>query len=63
MALRKNLEEVAAIKTVMAGGCWVGLKRVPDLMLYLQSQMQVAKNEARTKTYGLTRRELEMFQE
>ena len=51
---------LTAIQTVMAGGCWVGLKRVTNLMQYLQSQMQAAKNEARTKTYGLTRRKLEI---
>jgi DNA-binding NarL/FixJ family response regulator len=51
---------LTAIQTVMAGGCWVGLKRVPNLMQYLQSQMQAAKTEARSKNYGLTRRELEI---
>jgi two-component system, NarL family, nitrate/nitrite response regulator NarL len=51
---------LTAIQTVMAGGCWVGLKRVPNLMQYLQSQMQAAKTEARAKNYGLTRRELEI---
>jgi DNA-binding NarL/FixJ family response regulator len=52
---------LTAIQTVMAGGCWVGLNRVPDLFQYLKSKTQAAKAEARTKTYGLTHRELEVI--
>jgi two-component system nitrate/nitrite response regulator NarL len=52
---------LTAIRTVMAGGCWVGLNRVPDLFQYLQSQMRAAKNDARRKTYGLTPRELQVI--
>ncbi len=62
LVLKASATEVllTAIQTVMAGGCWVGLKRVPNLLQYLQSQMQAAKTEARAKNYGLTRRELEI---
>ena len=52
---------LTAIQTVMAGGCWVGLNRVPDLFQYLKSKTEAAKAEARTKTYGLTHRELEVI--
>lgn len=38
----------------------MGLKRVPNLLQYLQSQMQTAKHEASLKTYSLTLRELEI---
>jgi two-component system, NarL family, nitrate/nitrite response regulator NarL len=60
LVLKASATEVllTAIQTVMAGGCWVGLKRVPNLLQYLQSQMQAAKREASLKTYSLTLREL-----
>lgn len=45
----------------MAGGCWVGLKRVPNLFQYLQSQVQASTQEARAKRYGLTPRELHII--
>ena len=51
---------LTAINTVMAGGCWVGLKRVFNLLQYLRSQMQASKQETRAKTFGLTPRELEI---
>jgi two-component system, NarL family, nitrate/nitrite response regulator NarL len=62
LVLKASATEVllTAIQTVMAGGCWVGLKRVPNLLQYLQSQMQAAKHEASLKTYSLTLRELEI---
>jgi len=62
LVLKASATEVllTAIQTVMAGGCWVGLKRVPNLLQYLQSQMQTAKHEASLKTYSLTLRELEI---
>lgn len=61
LVMKASATEVllTAIKTVMAGGCWVGLKRVPDLFKYLQSQVQAVTDEARAKTFGLTRRELQ----
>jgi two-component system, NarL family, nitrate/nitrite response regulator NarL len=51
---------LTAIETVVGGGCWVGLKRVPDLFQYLQSQVKAAKDEARAKTFRLTPRELQI---
>ncbi len=47
---------IESIRTVMAGGYWVGQQRVPDLLVYLKSQMK----EATRKTFNLTSRELEI---
>jgi two-component system nitrate/nitrite response regulator NarL len=51
---------LTAINTVMAGDCWVGLKRVPNLVQYLQAELRASRDEARAKTYGLTARELQI---
>ena len=51
---------LTAIATVMAGDFWVGLKRVPNLIQYLQTELKVSQDEARAKTYGLTARELQI---
>ena len=47
---------IESIRTVMAGGYWVGPKRVPDLLAYLKSQMK----ESTRETFNLTPRELEI---
>jgi two-component system nitrate/nitrite response regulator NarL len=51
---------LTAIHTVIAGDCWVGLKRVPNMAQYLQAELKASQDEARAKTYGLTARELEI---
>jgi len=51
---------LTAIASVMAGDFWVGLKRVPNLVQYLQAELQASQDEARAKTYGLTARELQI---
>ena len=51
---------LTAIQTVMAGGYWVGLKRVSNLTQYLQEQLKASQDEARARTFGLTTRELEI---
>jgi two-component system, NarL family, nitrate/nitrite response regulator NarL len=51
---------LTAINSVMAGDCWVGLKRVPNLVQYLQTELKASQDEARAKTYGLTARELQI---
>lgn len=63
LVIKASATEVllTAIETVMAGGCWVGLQRVPNLFAYLQSQIQAAKRESRAKTFGLTPRQLQII--
>lgn len=62
LVMKASATEVllTAIQTVIAGGCWVGLRRVSDLFEYLQSREEAVKDEARSKTFGLTRRELQV---
>ena len=63
LVMKASATEVllTAIKTVLAEGCWVGLKHVPDLFQYLQSQLKAVKEEARGKSFDLTRRELQII--
>lgn len=49
---------LTAIRTVIAGGYWVGLEQVPNLDRYLKSEM--SKQQPSAKTFGLTRRELQI---
>jgi two-component system, NarL family, nitrate/nitrite response regulator NarL len=49
-----------AIRTVMAGGYWVGRERVANLVQYLRNLIQSSSEEARQRRYGLTARELEI---
>lgn len=62
LVLKASATEVllTAMRTVMAGGCWVGMERVPNLFQYLQSQMRAAEAEERAKTFRLTPRELQI---
>jgi len=47
---------IESVRTVMAGGYWVGTQSVPNLLEYLQSEIK----EANRKKFGLTARELEI---
>jgi len=47
---------IESVRTVMAGGYWVGTQSVPNLLEYLQSETK----EANRKKFGLTARELEI---
>jgi len=51
---------LTAINSVMAGDFWVGLKRVSNLVQYLQAELRASRDEARVKSYGLTPRELQI---
>jgi two-component system, NarL family, nitrate/nitrite response regulator NarL len=49
-----------AVKTVMAGGCWVGRERVSNLGQYLRTLKQSTHDEAPQNKFRLTPRELEI---
>jgi DNA-binding NarL/FixJ family response regulator len=50
-----------SIRCVMAGEYWVGRGSVSDLVETLRELMPAAAGERRKKTFGLTRRELEII--
>ena len=49
-----------AVRTVVAGDHWVARAPVPNLLQYLQTLTQSAKDETKGKTFGLTPRELDV---
>jgi two-component system, NarL family, nitrate/nitrite response regulator NarL len=49
-----------AVKTVMAGECWVARESVSNLGQYLRKLMQSTHDEARQNKFSLTPRELEI---
>lgn len=49
-----------AIRTVMAGQCWVGREPVADLAHYLKAHA-IGQQHTKAKSYGLTRREIEIL--
>lgn len=51
---------IKAIRTVMAGQYWVGREPVPDLVKYLRAQA-AAQPASKAKSFGLTRREIEIL--
>jgi DNA-binding NarL/FixJ family response regulator len=51
---------IRAIDTVLRGGCWVGREEIHDLPSYLKRQM-ATHPVSKAKSYGLTRREIEIL--
>lgn len=51
---------IKAIETVMKGQYWVGREPITDMVQYLRTQTAAATS-SKAKTYGLTRREVEIL--
>jgi two-component system nitrate/nitrite response regulator NarL len=49
------------IRSVMAGGYWVGRESVNDIVEYLRSTAAGAQADAQAKNFGLTKREMEIL--
>jgi len=51
---------IKAMRTVMGGQFWVGREAVTDMVQYLRDQL-AAQPQPKAKSYGLTRREIEIL--
>lgn len=52
---------LTAVRAVLAGEYWIGRATVPNVVQYLQTLTQSAKDETKERKFGLTPREVEVI--